>query len=47
MICLLNVARFEQSDHTREQAWTPPVIANGKLYVRDQDLLPCYDVKKK
>src|SRR5262249_44640799 len=26
--------------------WTHPVIANGKLYIRDQDLLYCFDVKK-
>jgi outer membrane protein assembly factor BamB len=26
--------------------WTHPVIANGKLYLRDQDLLYCFDVKK-
>jgi outer membrane protein assembly factor BamB len=25
--------------------WTHPVIANGKLYLRDQDLIFCYDVK--
>jgi outer membrane protein assembly factor BamB len=25
--------------------WTPPVIANGKLYLREQDNLYCYDVK--
>jgi outer membrane protein assembly factor BamB len=25
--------------------WTHPVVANGRLYVRDQDLLFCYDVK--
>lgn len=25
--------------------WTHPVIANGKLYLRDQDLIYCYDVK--
>jgi outer membrane protein assembly factor BamB len=25
--------------------WTHPVVANGKLYLRDQDLLFCYDVK--
>ena len=25
--------------------WTHPVIANGKLYVRDQDLLFCFDLK--
>ena len=27
--------------------WTHPVIANGKLYLRDQDLLFCFDVKQK
>lgn len=26
--------------------WTHPVIANGKLYLRDQELLSCYDVKQ-
>lgn len=36
--------RFEQPDRTDSPAWTHPVIANGKLYVRDQDLLLCYDV---
>ncbi|HSI35339.1 MAG: PQQ-binding-like beta-propeller repeat protein [Phycisphaerae bacterium] len=25
--------------------WTPPVVANGRLYLRDQELLFCYDVK--
>lgn len=25
--------------------WTHPVILNGKLYLRDQDLVYCYDVK--
>ena len=38
--------RFDQPDRTRSPAWTHPVIANGKLYVRDQDLLLCYDVKE-
>jgi hypothetical protein len=37
--------RFEQPDRTQQPAWTHPVIANGKLYLRDQDLLLCYDVK--
>jgi len=37
--------RFMQPDRTRLPAWSHPVIANGKLYVRDQDLLFCYDVK--
>ena len=39
--------RFEQPDRTRSPAWTHPVVANGKLYIRDQDLLLCYDVKAK
>jgi outer membrane protein assembly factor BamB len=29
----------------RGKIWTHPVIANGKLYLRDQDLVYCYDVK--
>ncbi|MES2919953.1 MAG: PQQ-binding-like beta-propeller repeat protein [Verrucomicrobiota bacterium] len=37
--------RFEQPDRTSKPAWSHPVIANGKLYIRDQDLLLCYDVK--
>jgi outer membrane protein assembly factor BamB len=26
--------------------WTHPVVANGRLYLRDQELLFCYDVKQ-
>ena len=26
--------------------WTPPVIADGKLYLRDQDNLYCYNIKR-
>jgi outer membrane protein assembly factor BamB len=37
--------RFEQPDRTSKPAWSHPVIANGKLYIRDQDMLFCYDVK--
>ena len=36
--------RFKQPDRTRSPAWTHPVIANGKLYIRDQDTLYCYNV---
>jgi outer membrane protein assembly factor BamB len=28
------------------ESWPHPVIAGGKLYVRDQDTLLCYDIKK-
>ena len=27
--------------------WTHPVISNGKLYLRDQDLIYCFDIKTK
>jgi outer membrane protein assembly factor BamB len=37
--------RFEQPDRSRAPAWPHPVIANGKLYLRDQDLLLCYAIK--
>ncbi len=39
--------RFDQPDRTELPAWAHPVIANGKLYVRDQNLLLCYDVTAK
>ena len=39
--------RFEQPDRSRAQAWPHIVIANGKMYVRDQATLLCYDVKGK
>lgn len=39
--------RFEQPDRTSKPAWAHPVIANGKLYIRDHDLLLCYDIKAK
>lgn len=37
--------RFEQPDRSEQPAWAHPVIANGKLYLRDQDVLLCYNVK--
>jgi len=30
----------------RGRVWTHPVVSNGRLYLRDQDLIYCYDVKK-
>ena len=39
--------RFEQPGRTSLPAWAHPVVANGRLYVRDQDVLLCYDVKAK
>jgi outer membrane protein assembly factor BamB len=37
--------RFEQPDRSPNNAWPHPVIAGGRLYLRDQDVLLCYDVK--
>lgn len=42
--------RFKIPQQTRlrkplGKIWTPPVVAGGKLFLRDQDLLFCYDVK--
>lgn len=44
---LVERGRFEQLDRTSLPAWAHPVIANGKLYIRDQDLLLCYDIIEK
>jgi outer membrane protein assembly factor BamB len=37
----------EQPKHSnpREKAWTYPVLANGRLYIRDLGTLWCYDIK--
>lgn len=43
----LERGRFEQPDRTDVPAWAHPVVANGKLYIRDQDTLYCYDVAAK
>jgi hypothetical protein len=28
------------------RTWTPPVIANGRLCLRDQELVFCYNIKE-
>ena len=43
----LERGRFRQPDRSAAPDWSHPVIANGKLYLRDQDVLFCYDVKAK
>jgi outer membrane protein assembly factor BamB len=37
--------QFQQPDRSYDPAWAYPVVANGKLYIRDQGTLLCYDVK--
>jgi outer membrane protein assembly factor BamB len=35
-----------QLDRGRGAVWAHPIVVDGKLYLRDLDLLFCYDVKK-
>jgi len=42
--------RFKLSPQTMQRSpsgkvWTHPVISNGKLYLRDQELIYCFDIK--
>jgi outer membrane protein assembly factor BamB len=39
--------RFDPPHRSRHRAWSHPVTANGRLYLRDQDVLLCYDVKSR
>jgi len=39
--------RFTQPDLSGKKCWAHPVIFGGKMYIRDHDLLLCYDVKAK
>lgn len=39
------LGRFPQPDRSGRPAWAHPVIAGGRLYLRDQDLLLVYDLK--
>jgi outer membrane protein assembly factor BamB len=36
--------RFAQPDRAKEMAWPHPVLAAGRLYLRDQNTLLCYDL---
>ncbi|HZK80676.1 MAG TPA: PQQ-binding-like beta-propeller repeat protein, partial [Humisphaera sp.] len=41
------LGQLKQPDRSHAAAWPHPVIAGGKLYLRDQDVLLCYDIKAK
>ena len=30
---------------SKGKVWTHPVVSNGKLYLRDQELVHCYDIR--
>jgi outer membrane protein assembly factor BamB len=37
--------RFDQPERSGEPAWAHPVIFGGKMYVRDEGVLLCYDLR--
>ncbi|MGD0093925.1 MAG: PQQ-binding-like beta-propeller repeat protein, partial [Planctomycetota bacterium] len=37
--------RFDQPGRSKLNSWPHPVVCGGKLYLRDQDILLCYNVK--
>jgi outer membrane protein assembly factor BamB len=39
--------RFEQPERTGFATFAHPVVANGRLYLRDDDLLFCYDIAER
>jgi len=39
--------RFDQPDRSPKSSWPHPVVIGGRLYLRDQDVLLCYNVKAK
>ncbi len=38
--------RFDQPERSNKNSWAHPVVAGGRLYLRDQDVLLCYDLRK-
>lgn len=39
--------RFDQPERSKRNSWPHPVVSGGKLYIRDQEVLLCYDLKAK
>ena len=40
------ISRFDQPDRSKARAWPHPVVSNGILYIRDQDILLAFDLRK-
>ena len=40
------ISKFSQPNRSRARAWPHPVVSNGALYIRDQDILLAYNLKK-
>ncbi len=39
------ISSFKEPEPSGKESWAHPVIANGKLYLRDQDKMHCFNVK--
>jgi outer membrane protein assembly factor BamB len=39
------LGRFDQPDRSDKSSWTYPVVVDKKLYLRDQNVLLCYDLQ--
>ena len=37
--------RFDPPDRSDMNSWAHPVVTGGRLYLRDQDVLQCYDLR--
>jgi outer membrane protein assembly factor BamB len=42
---LKTVSAFKLPEPSGKESWPHPVIANGKMYIRDQDKLHCFNVR--
>lgn len=42
---LIEVSRFTQPNRSEVRAWPHPVVANGGFYLRDDQVLLCFEVK--
>jgi outer membrane protein assembly factor BamB len=40
-------SRFEQTRRSDRPAWAHPVVADGKLFLRDMNVLQCYDLTRR
>lgn len=40
------LGRFDQPQRSNRKAWAHPVVADGRLFLRDQDVLLVYDVRE-
>ena len=40
------ISKFNQPDRSKARAWSHPVVSNGTLFIKDQDMLLAYNVAK-